>query len=86
MSTVASLGWTASSTTTPRVRRTQSCEKCGANDVRVTYEWASAGVEIPPGVLIAASCTNEACDWFDQRTKRRDYPDEAMARVAEAAR
>ena len=38
------------------------------------------------GVVIAASCTNEQCDWFDQRTKRRDYPDEAGARVAEAAR
>jgi hypothetical protein len=74
---------TASSTTIPHVRRTESCEKCGANDVRVTYEWASASASAP-GVLIAASCTNEECEWFDRRTKRRVYPGEAVARVTDA--
>jgi len=74
-----SLRESPSSTTTARVRRTQLCDKCGASDVRVTYEWPSAEIVSPPGVLIAASCTNEQCEWFDGRTKRRDYPGEAVA-------
>jgi len=70
---------------TTRNRRTQSCNKCGAPEVRVTYESASGGFETAPGVLIAASCTNEDCEWFDQRTKRRQYANEAVALVAESA-
>jgi hypothetical protein len=71
--------------TIPRVRRTQSCEQCGATDVRVTYEWTSNGVVSPPGVLIATSCTNEECEWFDRRTKRREYANEAPTPVLETA-
>jgi len=82
----ASLGYSPSPTTTAHIRRTLSCERCGAKDVRVTYESAGAGVHSRPSVLIAASCTNEECEWYDRRTKRRDYPAEAVARVAEAAR
>jgi hypothetical protein len=64
------------------VRRTQSCEKCGATDVRVTYERSTAAVANSPEWLISASCTNEACERFDRRTKRHQYANEALARPA----
>ena len=70
------------STTATHVRRTQACEKCGAIDVRVTYEGAVAGAERSPEWLVTASCTNEECEWFDRRTKRREYANEAVATLA----
>lgn len=85
MSSTAALRGTPSLTTATHVRRTQSCEACGAIDARVTYEWTDAGVESSPGLLITASCTNEECQWFDRRTKRREYANEAVARLAATA-
>jgi hypothetical protein len=78
----AALGRTPSLATATHVRRTRSCEKCGAPDARVTYERASAGGESSPEWLITASCTNEACERFDRRTVRREYANEAVARPA----
>jgi hypothetical protein len=50
----------------------------------VTYERAFTGVESSPERLITASCTNEECERFDRRTKRREYANEAVARPAAA--
>ncbi len=77
-----SLGWTPALAPATHVRRTQSCEKCGATDIRVTYERTIASVEKSLEWLISASCTNEACERFDRRTKRREYANEAVARPA----
>jgi hypothetical protein len=81
MSNAAELPWTPFPTVA-HVRRTQSCEKCGAKDVRVTYERSTFSVASSAEWLVSASCTNEACERFDQRTKRREYANEAVARPA----
>ena len=64
------------------VRRTMRCEKCGATDARVTYARVVTGVESPSESLVRASCTNEACDRFDRRTRRREYAHEVVTRRA----
>jgi hypothetical protein len=84
MSSAAALGWAPALATSTHVRRTQSCETCGATGIRVTYERTIASVENSLEWLISASCTNEACERFDRRTKRREYANEAVARPAAA--
>jgi hypothetical protein len=82
MTSTATLERASPLATAAHVRRTQSCERCGATDARVTYAQATASLAHPAEWLISASCTNETCERFDRRTQRHHYANEALARPA----